>query len=120
MLLPASLSEIDDFAFKECIGLEYFRVEEDAILTKIGQELFAGCSSLGSFYVPKTVEEIGENCFKKCPSLSRLWFGSGDTLKSLVRDMTLDAALERLGVSDVSGLFRIEVDEDCADLMFPG
>jgi hypothetical protein len=118
--VPASVAEIEALAFKECIGLEDCSIHEDAILMKIGQEAFAGCSCLRSFYVPKAIEGIGENCFKKCPSLSRLKFGSGDTLKKIVSRRTLDEALEHLGFTEVSRLFRIEVEDDDLDLLFPG
>jgi hypothetical protein len=107
-------------AFKECIGLESCSVHKDAHLTKIGQEAFAGCSCLRSFSVPKKVEGVGAKCFAECPSLSRLKFGSGATLKRILRDRTLDEALEDLGFIEISGLFRIEVEEDGSDLSFPG
>jgi hypothetical protein len=119
IVLPASVIEIEEFAFAECIGLESCSVHKDAMLVRIGQEAFTGCFSLKSFYVPKNIEGIGANCFSKCPSLSRLRFGSGGTLKSLVRDLTLDEALEHLGVTEIWGLFRIEVDDDVSDLSFP-
>jgi hypothetical protein len=120
IVVPASVTEIDESAFKECIGLEECSIPKDAMLVRIGQEAFAGCSSLRSFYVPKNVERIGGNCFNKCPSLFRLKFGSGDTLKKIVRDKTLDEALEDLGFSEFSSLFRIEDENDCSDLSFPG
>jgi hypothetical protein len=107
-------------AFKTCIGLEECSIHRDAILTKIGQEAFAGCCCLRSFYVPKNVEIIGENCFKECPSLSRLKFGSGDALKRIVRNRTLDEALESLGFTEISSQFQIGVEDDCSNLSFPG
>jgi hypothetical protein len=120
ILLPASVSEIEEFAFKECIGLEDCSIQKNAILMNIGKEAFAGCSSLRSFYVPKNVERIGESCFNKCPSLYRLKFASGETLKIIVRDRTLDEALEHIGVTYIWSLFQIEVEEDGSDLSFPG
>jgi hypothetical protein len=120
IVVPASVTEIDEFAFKDCIGVEEFSIHKDTMLVRIGEEAFAGCSSLRSFYVPKKVEAIGENCFSMCPSLSRLKFGSGDTLGRIVRDGALDEALEHLGVTEITRLFRIEVDEDGSDLSFPG
>jgi hypothetical protein len=94
--------EIEEFAFKECAGLEECSIHKDAILVKIGQEAFAGCSSsLRAFYVPKTVEGIGADCFDKCLSLSRLKFGSGDALKRITGVRTLDEALEHLGVTEI-------------------
>jgi hypothetical protein len=118
--LPTSLTEIEELAFKGCIGLEECSIHKDAILAAIGQEAFAGCSCLRSLYIPKTVERIDENCFKKCPSLFRLRFGSGEALKRIVSDLAVDEALEHLGFTNIWGLFQIEVEEDGSDLSFPG
>jgi hypothetical protein len=120
IVVPIPVSEIEEFAFKGCIGLEECSIHKDAILTTIGQEAFAGCCCLRSFYVPKKVEGMGENCFKGCSSLSRLKFGSGETLKRFVREMTLDEALESLGFTVISSLFRIEVEDAGSDLSFLG
>jgi hypothetical protein len=49
--LPTSLSEIDESAFEECIGLEDCSLSENSILVKISQEAFAGCISLRLFYM---------------------------------------------------------------------
>jgi hypothetical protein len=38
----------------------------------------------------------------------------------IVRDTTLDEALEHLGFTDISNLIRIEVENDGSDLSFPG
>jgi hypothetical protein len=114
------VTEIEEFAFKECLGLEECSIAKDAILVRIGDEAFSGCICLRSFYVPKHVEGMGANCFTECRSLSGLQFGSGDTLKSLVSDLTLDEALKHLGFSEITRQFRIEVDDDVSDLSFPG
>jgi hypothetical protein len=90
------------------------------MLVEIGREAFMGCCSLRSFYVPKNVERIGEDCFRKCPSLTELRFGSGATLKRIVTEKTLDEALEYLGITEISSLFRVEIDEDASVLAFPG
>jgi hypothetical protein len=37
-----------------------------------------------------------------------------------VRDLTLDVALEYLGVTKIWDLFRIEVEDHDSDLSFPG
>jgi hypothetical protein len=62
IVVPYSVIEIGDFAFKECFGLEECLVHKDSMLVKIGQEAFAECSSLRSLYIAKNVEGIGENC----------------------------------------------------------
>jgi hypothetical protein len=63
---------------------------------------------------------MGENCFKECHSLALLRFGSGDILKKIVRDMTLDEALKHLGVAEIWGRFQIAIEESDSDLEFPG
>jgi hypothetical protein len=120
IVVPDSVTEIEEFAFKDCIGLEECSMHKYAILVRIGEEAFTGCSCLRSFYAPKTIAEIGEDCFKRCSSLTQLKFGSGQTLKRIVRDKTLDEVLEYLGVTEISGLLRIEVEEDVFNLEFPG
>jgi hypothetical protein len=120
IVVPASVTEIEESAFKKCCNLEYCLLDRNAMRVGIGREAFAECSSLRSFYVPRTVEAIGENCFKRCPYFSRHRFGSRDTLKRTMSDMRLDEALERLGVAEISGLFRIELEDDVSALSFPG
>jgi hypothetical protein len=119
IVMPSSVTEIEEFAFKDCFVLEECSIPRDAILTKIG-EAFAGCSCLRLFYVPKNAEGIEENFFTKCRSLFRLMLGSGDTLKRIMKNRTLDEVLENLGITEISSLFRIEVEEDGSDLSFPG
>jgi hypothetical protein len=113
------VTEIEGLAFKGCTGLEHCLINENSNLVEIGEEAFAGCYCLRSFYVPKNVARIGANCFKECLSLFRLKFGSGDTLRRIVRDLTLDEALYDLGIIEISSLFGIEIDDDCSDLSFP-
>jgi hypothetical protein len=120
IVVPPSVIEIDEFAFQECFGLEFCAIHENAMLLRIGNEAFAGCICLRSFYFPKKVERIGENCFGNCRSLSRLRFGSRDTLRKIVRDAALNESLEYLGFTEISHRFRIEVEDDGWDLSFPG
>jgi hypothetical protein len=117
--VPASVTEIEGFAFKGCTGLEHCLINQNSNLVEIGDEAFAGCRCLRSFYFPKKVARIGANCFRECHSLFRLKFGSGDTLSRIVRDLTLDEALDDLGIIEISSMFGIEVDDDCLDLSFP-
>jgi hypothetical protein len=87
---------------------------------KIGKEAFAHCRSLRSFCFPKTVREVGENCFVSCGPLHLLIFVSGVSLKEIVGNRTLDEALEHIGFTDISSLFQIDVNEDGVDLDFAG
>jgi hypothetical protein len=66
ILLPRSVREIEESAFKDCIGLEVYSIHKGSMLVRIGQAAFAGSFCPKSFYVPKSVERIGE-LFQKMP-----------------------------------------------------
>jgi hypothetical protein len=59
--------------------------------------------------VPNGVEAIGQNCFKKCASLQQLKFQSAESLKTVVGELKLDVALEHLGLTHISSLFKIAI-----------
>jgi hypothetical protein len=118
--IPASVEIIEDEAFKGCFALVYCLIDEDAKLVRIGTGVFAKCDSLTSFYVPERVESIGQDCFEACSPLSVLRFGSANALKAVVGQMILDRALEHIGFSGLSTVFRIEVAQGGSDLEFPG
>jgi hypothetical protein len=118
--IPASVEIIGEASFKQCGGLEECLISNDAVLVKIGKEAFADCRSLRSFYFPKTVREIDENSFVRCGPLQFLIFGSSVSLKNIVGDVSLDEALGNIGFTDISSLFKIEVNREGVDLDFPG
>jgi hypothetical protein len=90
-------------------------IAKDSSLVTIGGRAFEKCistassdTSLRSFYIPRHVSEIGTNCFNKCHYLYLLEFGSSESLKRNVGDMPLDGALNKVVVSEKTGMLRIE------------
>jgi hypothetical protein len=118
--IPASVEIIDERAFEGCDGLEVCVIDECSSLVRIGKWAFAECCSLRSFDIPQTVDEIGASCFEGCAPLDRLRFGSGDRLKKFVGDFALDEWLENIGFSDISSVFRLEIDDCGTGLEFRG
>jgi hypothetical protein len=118
--IPASVEIIGDFGFNECDGLEECLMAEDAILVKLGKESFADCRSLRSFCCPKSIREIDESCFMRCGPLHLLIFESGRSLRTIIGDVAFYEWLEHIGFADTPSLLKIEVNEDGADLDFPG
>jgi hypothetical protein len=110
--IPGSVESIEEAAFKSCNGLECCVVEENAKLVRIEEEAFSGCCLLRAFSIPRSVGFIGENCFEGCVSLRRLRFVSGESLKRLMRDSTLDDLLETVGLGEISILMKIEMEDD--------
>lgn len=93
--LPATLEDIEAYAFADCgsltevVGLEKTKVESIgtsafencAKLTKLflprrlrflGGAAFAGCGSLQEVVFPAEVERLGDHCFRDCKKLRRV------------------------------------------------
>jgi hypothetical protein len=118
--VPPSIEIIDKASFEGCSELESCSIAPDSELVTIGSRAFAKCTSLRSFSIPALVGGIGKNCFDECIYLYRLRFQSSESLKRILGDGSLDDALEEFGVSEGSGLFRLEVDDGGAELNLPG
>ena len=65
--MPDNITEIDEFAFYNCSGLQSVRVPDG--VTEISPFAFAGCSGLRSVTIPDSVTEIGDSAFANCPAL---------------------------------------------------
>lgn len=60
------ITEIPDSAFENCSSLKYVLSPG---VTKIGNNSFSGCTSLGSFTIPEDITEIGTNAFEGTPEI---------------------------------------------------
>ena len=70
MDIPASVTEIGDWAFRGCTSLESVTIPTS--VTKIGNRTFYDCTSLASMEIPTSVTEIGEDAFAYCSQLEEV------------------------------------------------
>ena len=70
IVLPSSVTSIEDNAFANCIGLTTFTIPSS--VTSIGDGAFAGCSGLTTFTIPSSVTSIGEGAFDSCSGLTSI------------------------------------------------
>ena len=68
--IPASVSWINSFSFKNCVNLKTVTFHEG--LQVMGGKSFQGCSSLVSVSIPKSVTSIGDESFEYCSSLNEM------------------------------------------------
>lgn len=61
----SGVTEIDRFAFDECLSLEEVVIEEG--VTRICDGAFCGCTTLKSVVIPSSVTKIEDIVFKDCP-----------------------------------------------------
>lgn len=78
--IPASVEEIDEFAFRGCFNLEYVRFKGKSKLKKIGRNVF-NYDALQKVELPASVEEIGEHAFSMCSQLSSVSFPANSKLR---------------------------------------
>ncbi len=76
IIIPKTISEIDDFAFSGCFSLESVEFEADSELISIGEKSFYRCESLAAIKIPNSVESLGIYSFAECISLGIISFPS--------------------------------------------
>ena len=95
IILNSNLIGIGDYAFKNCLKLQYITVQEGteyigrgafenciklvlptlpATISSLSVELFKNCTSLETIKLPTTLTEIGDSAFNGCTSLEKLHF----------------------------------------------
>ena len=117
--LPSTVTEIGDYAFRDCRNLR--RVELNEGLQKIGYRAFPNCTTLESITLPSSVIEIGNSAFCYCSNLREVSFNDGlqkigdrafyncTTLESI----TLRSTLVQIGKEafrECSNLRRVELN----------
>jgi len=70
LVLPASVREIREGAFRGCKQLR--RIELPEGLLQVGPRAFFDCERLTDVTLPSTVTEIGDGAFGRCSSIERL------------------------------------------------
>ena len=78
ILLPKSVTSIDDYAFSSCHSLNKVVIYENSVKT-IGMAAFEYCSSLADIILPEGVTTIARSAFWGCSSLSRIDLPEGVT-----------------------------------------
>lgn len=104
VLVPKSVSEIRNGAFKGCRSLREVIFEEGSALRTIGWDAFGECGSLAKINLPARLERIGENCFARSglellslPASVRKISSGAFSFCGQLRSARLNEGLEKLG-----------------------
>ena len=69
IVIPNSVTSIENNAFCRCSSLELVIFESESKLISIGYDAFKNCTLLGSIEIPGSVTYIGDSAFYGCNSL---------------------------------------------------
>ncbi len=72
VIIPASVTAIEDRVFYDCIGLETVEFAENSALDTIGEWAFRNCVSLKSIAIPSKVTKLNGYTFYNCKSLEKV------------------------------------------------
>lgn len=76
VVIPASVTLIDWYAFKSCTGLTSVTFSEDSQLKNIQYESFRNCSALTNITLPNGLKYIGDSVFQNCVNLTSVYLPS--------------------------------------------
>ena len=68
--IPSSVTQINDYAFNDCIGLTGVTIPTG--VTFIGYRSFLGCTGLPEVTLPSSLKTISGGAFQNCSSLSKM------------------------------------------------
>ena len=84
--LPASLTKIDNSAFRDCTGLTSIDLSGCTSLTKIEEYAFSGCTGLTEVKLPASLTEIGKLAFRGCTRLTSIDLSACTSLTKIGRE----------------------------------
>lgn len=93
----AGITQVDAYAFQECISLTGIEFPEG--LESIGNGAFLGCKNLEEVYIPSTVMRIGSEAFSGAERLERVEIAAGSQ----------DAVIENSCFRSCSSLRTMEI-----------
>ena len=76
VIIPTSITEIEDHAFENCSGLTEVVIPET--VTTIGSRAFVGCTSLTSIEIPASITTFGIWAFLNCDNLKDVYLHISD------------------------------------------
>ena len=79
--LPASLEEIGEYAFADCVQLRCPELGRLERLRSIGRSAFDGCVSIQQVELPPNLEKLGPAVFCNCTGLKRVVRGGAPLLE---------------------------------------
>lgn len=81
--IPASVVEIDKFAFQHCRKLKLIRFAKDSLLKVIRSDSFSGSQALKSIKLPKSLRSLEFRAFANCYFLEKVVFPKDSQLEKI-------------------------------------
>lgn len=83
IIIPSSITTIEEGAFSTCYNLKRVIFEEGCNIELLPRKMFYACGLLEEITIPSSVTIIGEGCFYLCISLETINFSEQGNLKEI-------------------------------------
>ena len=119
--IPASVQNINECAFEDCLNLEIVTFLEESRLEAIGDGAFAHCISLHNITIPAGVTTFGDEIFYDCESLkyneynNGLFLGNEDNPYLVLMKVT-DKSLTSYSIPEKTVAIQSKVFDECSSL----
>ena len=123
LVIPNSITSIDNYAFCNCTGLASVTIE--AGVTSIGKKAFSGCTDLTSVTIPDSVTSIDNYAFNNCTQLKHIYYrgnvsqwsnisiGSGNpALTNAINYASYDASQNATWIHYNASVYQLSFDSD--------
>ncbi|CAJ1955673.1 unnamed protein product [Cylindrotheca closterium] len=119
IVIPASVTVIEEGAFESCISLESVILvdgdDDPSCLVTIGERAFNCCEALEEITIPSSVKRIQDYAFRRCISLVQVSFREG--LKVIGCGSFQECtSLERVNLPETVETLRSEAFRECSAL----
>ncbi len=108
IIVPKTITKIDDSAFENCTNLEQVSFADNSNLKNIEKNSFYGCTGLSEIEVPDSVEKVDDYAFAYCTNLTGTFvlptnlitFGENVFLSTGISNISIDSTNLNFTVSD--------------------
>lgn len=109
-----SVTQIKDYAFRQCTGLKQIKLSDN--ITTIGIGAFNNCNKLESITLPSKLQYVGELAFASCKTIKEVYIPDSTTF---LGDRAFQSCNSMTRISGMKGIENISKGTFRANIEFP-
>ena len=115
IVIPTSVTSIEEHAFYQCANLAFVTFDTGSILETIGKAVFQE-TAIAVIVIPATVESIGVKAFYLCASLASVTFDADSILETIMQEAFKGTAITAIVIPTSVTSINDDAFYQCANL----